>query len=183
VRTGDVKGSFDRSVKLAVIVTIITVVVSFLATLAIVALAFRDRRATVRVILSLLVGVFWTVGLLALMKVKLNFLNFIALPITFGIGCEYPFNVYDRSRLLGGDVTAAVKRVGGAVALCSFTTCDAFAAVRRAMSFSSQSVYQVASQPFGNAFAGGGVTIVSLGRSAGSISVPPAASNGNSTGS
>ena len=31
VRTGDVKGSFDRSVKLAVIVTIITVVVSFLA--------------------------------------------------------------------------------------------------------------------------------------------------------
>src|SRR6202044_270252 len=38
VRTGDVKGSFDRSVKLAVIVTIITVVVSFLA-----GLAFRPR--------------------------------------------------------------------------------------------------------------------------------------------
>ena len=38
VRTGDVKGSFDRSVKLAVIVTIITVVVSFLA-----GLAFRRR--------------------------------------------------------------------------------------------------------------------------------------------
>ena len=53
---------------------------------------------------------------------KLNFLNFIALPITFGIGCEYPFNVFDRSRLLGGDVTTAVKRTGGAVALCSFTT-------------------------------------------------------------
>jgi putative spermidine/putrescine transport system permease protein len=31
VRTGDVKGSFDRSIKLAVIVTMITVVVSFLA--------------------------------------------------------------------------------------------------------------------------------------------------------
>src|SRR6202040_1574221 len=38
VRTGDVKGSFDRSVKLAIIVTIITVVVSFLA-----GLAFRRR--------------------------------------------------------------------------------------------------------------------------------------------
>ena len=34
VRTGDVKGAFDRSVKLAVIVTVITVVVSFLAGLA-----------------------------------------------------------------------------------------------------------------------------------------------------
>lgn len=38
VRTGDVKGSFDRSIKLAVIVTIITVVVSFLA-----GLGFRKR--------------------------------------------------------------------------------------------------------------------------------------------
>src|SRR5262249_55643063 len=48
--------------------------------------------------------------------------NFVVLPITFGIGCEYPFNVYDRSRLLGGDVSAALGRVGGAVALCSYTT-------------------------------------------------------------
>lgn len=38
VRTGDVKGSFDRSIKLAVIVTIITVAVSFLA-----GLGFRKR--------------------------------------------------------------------------------------------------------------------------------------------
>jgi predicted RND superfamily exporter protein len=53
---------------------------------------------------------------------KLNFLNFIALPITFGIGCEYPFNIFDRSRLLKGDVAMAVRRSGGAVALCSFTT-------------------------------------------------------------
>src|SRR5439155_19595248 len=37
-RTGEVKGSFDRSIKLAVIVTIITVVVSFLA-----GLGFRKR--------------------------------------------------------------------------------------------------------------------------------------------
>ena len=30
VRTGDVKGAFDRSIKLAVVVTVITVVVSFM---------------------------------------------------------------------------------------------------------------------------------------------------------
>jgi hypothetical protein len=53
---------------------------------------------------------------------KLNFLNFIALPITFGIGCEYPFNIFDRARILKGDVSAAVQRSGGAVALCSYTT-------------------------------------------------------------
>src|SRR5882757_712362 len=38
VRTGDVKGSFDRSIRLAVMVTVITVVVSFLA-----GLGFRRR--------------------------------------------------------------------------------------------------------------------------------------------
>ncbi|HXN31341.1 MAG TPA: hypothetical protein VN894_05740, partial [Polyangiaceae bacterium] len=53
---------------------------------------------------------------------KLNYVNFITLPITFGIGCEYPFNVYDRSRLMKGDVSAGLARVGGAVALCSYTT-------------------------------------------------------------
>jgi predicted RND superfamily exporter protein len=67
-------------------------------------------------------GVTILVGLAAVSETKLNFFNFIALPITFGIGCEYPFNVFDRTRLLKGDVTAAVARGGGAVALCSYTT-------------------------------------------------------------
>ena len=56
------------------------------------------------------------------MDLKLNFLNFIALPITFGIGCEYPFNVYDRSRLLAGHAgrrsrAGAGSRGGGALQL------------------------------------------------------------------
>jgi putative spermidine/putrescine transport system permease protein len=38
VRTGDVKGAFDRSIKLAIVVTVITVVVSFMS-----AMAFRRR--------------------------------------------------------------------------------------------------------------------------------------------
>ncbi len=84
------------------------------------------RRATLRgalaVLTALLLGVTWMVGGAAWFGEKLNYVNFITLPITFGIGCEYPFNVYDRSRLLGGDVSAAVRRVGGAVALCSYTT-------------------------------------------------------------
>jgi predicted RND superfamily exporter protein len=56
------------------------------------------------------------------MDMRLNFVNFIAMPITFGIGCEYPFNIFDRSRLLGGNVRSAVALSGGAVALCSYTT-------------------------------------------------------------
>ena len=36
------------------------------------------------------------IGLLVVLKVKLNFLNFIALPITFGIGVDYSVNVVQR---------------------------------------------------------------------------------------
>jgi predicted RND superfamily exporter protein len=95
---------------------------SFIAVCVVVAAATASGRGWVAVILSLVCGVVWMVGGAAYSDIKLNFLNFIALPITFGIGCEYPFNIFDRSRLLHGDVSTAVRRSGGAVALCSFTT-------------------------------------------------------------
>ncbi len=96
--------------------------VSFLAVVAVVILATSSKRGAFAVILSLVMGVVWMLGSATLFGGRLNFLNFIALPITFGIGSEYPFNIFDRSRLLGGDVTGAVKLHFGAVALCSYTT-------------------------------------------------------------
>ena len=50
-----------------------------------------------------------------------TFLNFIALPITFGIGAEYALNVVTRYRE-ERDVVRAVVSTGAAVALCSWTT-------------------------------------------------------------
>jgi len=96
--------------------------VSFIAVVAVVIAATRSLRGATVVLASLLLSVLLTLGGAAWMGEKLNFLNFIALPITFGIGCEYPFNVYDRSRLLAGNIGAALLRVGGAVVLCSYTT-------------------------------------------------------------
>ena len=95
---------------------------SFAAVVAVVVAATRSPRGAAAVLASLLWSVLLTVGAAGWMNLKLNFLNFVALPITFAIGCEYPYNVYDRSRLLEGDIGAALRRVGGAVALCSYTT-------------------------------------------------------------
>jgi predicted RND superfamily exporter protein len=95
---------------------------SLAAVSVVVLLATAGLRGFVCVMASLILAVVWMIGGAAWSDMKLNFLNFIALPITFGIGCEYPFNIFDRSRLLAGDVTMAVRRSGGAVALCSFTT-------------------------------------------------------------
>ena len=54
-------------------------------------------------------------------EVHVTFLNFIALPITFGIGAEYALNVVTRYRE-ERDVVRAVVSTGAAVALCSWTT-------------------------------------------------------------
>jgi len=96
--------------------------VSFVCVVIVVLLATGSKRGALAVIVTLVLGVTWTLGIAALLGTRLNFLNFVALPITFGIGSEYPFNIYDRSRLLGGDVTSAVKLHLGAVTLCSYTT-------------------------------------------------------------
>jgi predicted exporter len=95
---------------------------SLLGVAIVVVAATRDARGAAAVLCALLAASAWLVGAACAFGEKLNYVNFVVLPITFGIGCEYPFNVYDRSRLLGGDVSAALDRVGGAVALCSYTT-------------------------------------------------------------
>lgn len=91
--------------------------------MAIVLLLFRFTVATARVIVSLLVGVTWLLGLVVGFHIKINFINFIAFPITFGIGVEYAVNVMTRFLQDGGrDTSQAVRATGGAVALCSATT-------------------------------------------------------------
>jgi putative spermidine/putrescine transport system permease protein len=77
VRTGDVKGSFDRSVKLAIIVTIITVVVSFLA-----GLAFRRRFHGDGVVFYLMIGSLVAPGLVLSIGIGL-LLNFVGIPATW----------------------------------------------------------------------------------------------------
>jgi predicted RND superfamily exporter protein len=72
---------------------------------------------------SLLLGVLWLVGAMMALRVKINFANFIAYPITFGIGVDYAVNVASRWELDGrGSILDAVRTTGGAVTLCSLTT-------------------------------------------------------------
>jgi len=89
----------------------------------IVLVLFRRNPATVFVIASLIASVLWLTALTIVTGVKLNFANFIAFPITFGIGVDYSVNVMARYLQDGtGDVSDAVASTGGAVGLCSVTT-------------------------------------------------------------
>jgi len=112
---------------------------SFLATLLLVTVAFRGRRAAIAVALALILGASWTVGLLALAHARLNFLNFIALPITIGIGVDYAVNVVDRD-LHTRDPLRVLRSTGGAVVLCSLTTLLGYLALVRSTNFAVRSL-------------------------------------------
>jgi uncharacterized protein len=66
----------------------------------------------------------------ALFGLKVNFLDFVALPITLGISVDYSVNVVARERLGGAaTVRGALATTGGAVLLCSWTTTVGYASL------------------------------------------------------
>ncbi|MEM9694814.1 MAG: MMPL family transporter, partial [Myxococcota bacterium] len=95
---------------------------AFLVVILVSIVVTRAWRPTLAVVGSLVLGVLLTVGGAAWLGVRLNFLNFVALPLTFGIGVEYAINLYDRIRVKGGDVVEGIASAGSAVFLCSLTT-------------------------------------------------------------
>ncbi|HEY8926690.1 MAG TPA: MMPL family transporter [Polyangia bacterium] len=99
----------------------IATVASLLAVLIIIGATIRPLRAALVAMGTLILGVVVMVGAAGWIGVHVTFLNFIALPITFGIGAEYALNVVTRWRE-EGDVVKAVTSTGAAVALCSWTT-------------------------------------------------------------
>ena len=116
------------------------VAVSLLATLCIVAIAFRERRAMTRVVLSLMVGVFWTVGMLALWQVQAE------LP-----ELHRPAGHLRHRRGLRGEHRAARPRAprsaggapvapDGAVILCSLTTLLGYLALARSLNYGVRSL-------------------------------------------
>ncbi|WP_437603281.1 efflux RND transporter permease subunit [Sorangium sp. So ce590] len=117
------------------------VLFSLAATVLVVLVAFRGGRPAFAVLGALLVGVFWMAGLLVLMGVKLNFLNFIALPLTFGIGVDYAVNIVQRyAREGAGGALTAVRETGGAVILCSLTTALGYLALIRSQNHAVRSL-------------------------------------------
>ena len=76
---------------------------------------------------TLFCGAFGTLAFIALcglFRLKVNFLDFVALPITIGIGIDYSVNIISRARTEPDTPQGRVEsaRTASAVALCSYTT-------------------------------------------------------------
>ena len=92
-------------------------------TLLAVFVTFRRGSHSASVLAALLVGLAAVGAFMYFAKVRINLLNFAALPITFGIGVDYAVNVMQRYHADGAtSILYALRTTGGAVVLCSLTT-------------------------------------------------------------
>ncbi|MFN0245663.1 MAG: MMPL family transporter [Kofleriaceae bacterium] len=78
----------------------------------------RTRRAYA-VLAATAAGTLAMIAACALVGLKINFLDFVALPITLGLGVDYAINVAERATT---DPRAALRSTGGSVLVCSITT-------------------------------------------------------------
>lgn len=98
---------------------------ALVAVLAVVWFAFRSVSLSALAVITLVAGFVVMLGVGAWAGQRLNFSNFVALPLTFGIAADYAINVLKRYQS-DGDLRAAISDTGGAVALCSATTVIGF---------------------------------------------------------
>jgi predicted RND superfamily exporter protein len=95
-------------------------VAALLGVVVLVLVAFGLGGAT-PVLTSLAIGIVWLGGALGWLNLKINFMNFVALPITLGVGADYAANIWARLRS-ERKITGVIADTGSAVALCSLTT-------------------------------------------------------------
>jgi predicted RND superfamily exporter protein len=98
-------------------------VVAFFGVLLVVAVTVGVGLHGVLTAASAVLGTLAMLALASLAGLKVNFLDFVALPLTMGIGTDYAANVLLRAKEEGrGGARRALLTTGGAVLLCSFTT-------------------------------------------------------------
>ena len=87
----------------------------------------RNRRAGA-VIAATMTGSLLMVATCALLGLKVNFLDFVALPITLGLGVDYAINIAHRNDEQA-DAIATLRTSGSAVFICSLTTIIGYASL------------------------------------------------------
>lgn len=110
----------------------ILVLASFLAVSFFVLVIVRKMSEGYVIIISLVWVVLVMVAAMAIFGIKINFFNFIALPLTFGVGVDYAINIamrfHEKQRSRTYDI---LRHTGGAVALCASTTIIGYSVLTR----------------------------------------------------
>ena len=116
----DVLVQIRRDGPLVTVIAIVGLVVMVLLVVG------RSRRA-VAVLAATAAGTLAMIAACALAGLKINFLDFVALPITLGLGVDYAINLADRAS--ASDPRTALRSTGGSVLVCSITTMIGYASL------------------------------------------------------
>ena len=106
--------------------------------------AFRSLKRTIVVMVPVVIGMLWMIGLMAALGVRLNIFNMVVLPTVLGIGLDNGIHIFHRYREEGGRVFHVVRTTGGAAFLTTLTTMLGFAGTLTASNQGLQSLGLVA---------------------------------------
>lgn len=99
-----------------------TTVASLLTVVFLLLLFERSVRGTLLILVPLTLAVGFTAGAMALLGIKLNFFNMLALPTVIGMGVDDGVHLYHRHKELGRDSARYVVRTTGSSAILTTVT-------------------------------------------------------------
>lgn len=104
-------------------------------------LAYRSIRSAFIVMVPVLVGMSWMLGIMAYFDIRLNVINMVVLPTVLGIGVDNGIHIFQRYREEGfRNVRKVIMTTGGAAFLTTATTLLGFAGTMAAQNGGLQSL-------------------------------------------
>ncbi|HSH41712.1 MAG TPA: MMPL family transporter [Arenicellales bacterium] len=109
-------------------------------------LAYRSLRSAFTVMIPVLIGMSWMLGIMAFFGIRLNVINMVVLPTVLGIGVDNGIHIFQRFREEGfSHIREVVMTTGGAAFLTTITTLLGFAGTLAAQNGGLQSLGLAAS--------------------------------------
>jgi len=97
--------------------------ISFVIILLLVFSHFRRWPLTLLTLMPLTMGLIWMLGAMALLKIQINFVNAVILPMIIGMGIDNSIHLMHRHLEAGEkDPLRALRQTGRAITLCTLTT-------------------------------------------------------------
>ncbi len=112
----------------------VILVVCVLVAVVLLPFFFRQPRRILIVLATVTPVAFAAQAITLALGMKINMLNFAAVPITIGVGADYALNLLGAMSTLRIDARGACARMGGAILLCSLTTIVGYASLLVAQS-------------------------------------------------
>jgi predicted exporter len=105
----------------------VVMLVAAIGLVVMVLLVVGPNRRAAAVLIGTAAGTLAMVAACALLGLRVNFLDYISLPITLGLGVDYAINVADRAHR--DDPRIALRMTGATVFVCSLTTIIGYASL------------------------------------------------------